>query len=89
MIAGYETKAQVLAMLEALKRERATAGWTRANVAHNPQHLRSIEAQEALFKAELERMEAEGDGDEPVTTNPALGTTAYWGIPGVDRGRIV
>jgi hypothetical protein len=65
MIAGYETKAQVLAMLEALSRERLTAGYSRADVAHNPQHLVEIERQQALFRAELDRMEAEGEGDEP------------------------
>jgi hypothetical protein len=59
MIAGFEKPGQVRAVLEALAHERK-------NHIYSPRHLAEIEAQEAIFKAELERMVAEGVEDEPV-----------------------
>jgi hypothetical protein len=82
MIAGYERPFQVRAMLEALARER------RGHI-RDPRHLASIEAQEAIYQAELDRMVAEGVPDEEVTTNKAMGTLSYVGIPGKDRGRLI
>jgi hypothetical protein len=80
-IAGYERPWQIRAQLEAFKHERGHI-W-------DARHLAEIEKGEALFQAELERMEAEGVPDDEVTTNKAMGTTRYLGVPGVDRGRIV
>jgi hypothetical protein len=79
---GYERPWQVRAMLDALARER------RGHI-RDARHLASIEAQESAFRAELERMEKEGVPEDEETTNRAMGTTAYLGVPGVDRGRIV
>ncbi len=81
-IAGFETPSQVRAVLEGLAHER------RSHI-RDARHLAEIEKQEALFRAELQRMEEEGTPEEEATTNPALGTLSYVGIPGVDRGRIV
>jgi hypothetical protein len=66
---GYDTPREVRAVLEALAHERKTAGYSRANAGYNPEHLASIEAQEKLFQAELDRMLAEGedeDAPEPI-----------------------
>ena len=79
---GFERPFQVRAQLVALARER------RGHI-RDERHLASIKAQEAIFEAELQRMIDEGVPDEEATTNKAMGTTAYYGIPGVDRGRIV
>jgi hypothetical protein len=58
---GFETKELVLAQLKALRREKATAGYSRADVAHNPQHRAAIEEQIKLFENELKRLEKAGD----------------------------
>jgi hypothetical protein len=79
---GYERPWQVRAMLEALARER------RGHI-RDERHLASIEAQEKVFKAELKRMEEAGVPEDEATTNKAMGSVAYLGVPGVDRGRIV
>jgi hypothetical protein len=79
MIAGYERPSHVRAMLEGFKRERQGTS--------DPRRLAQIEAQEAIFEAELARMEAEGVTDEPEPGHPALGTIAYVGKAG--RGRII
>lgn len=80
MIAGYELRWQVKDMLAALEREKTCGNMT-------ARRLEAIEAQERIFRAELERMETTDEGDEPVTTNPALGTLAYVGRAG--RGLII
>ena len=80
MIAGYETKREVRAQIDALEREKGTGHMT-------PRRLETIEGQQALFRRELERMEATGEGEEPVTTNKAMGTGAWVGRDG--RGLIV
>jgi hypothetical protein len=81
-IAGFERPFQVRAQLEALEHERKSH-------IYDARHLAEIEKQEVLFRTELLRMEREGVEDEEATTNKAMGTTAYVGVPGVDRGRIV
>jgi hypothetical protein len=57
MIVGYEHRWQVEAQLAALEHEKKGA-W-------GPAHLEAIAGQEALFRAELERMDREGDYQEP------------------------
>jgi hypothetical protein len=49
-------------------------------------HLAAIAAQEAIFQAELERMDREGDYEEP-KLEPSLGSLAWVGTRG--RGRII
>jgi hypothetical protein len=82
VIAGWERPWQVRDQIAALERE------LRGHI-RDERHRASIEAQVKIFKAELKRMEEEGVPEDEVTTNKAMGTTAYLGIPGVDRGRIV
>jgi hypothetical protein len=78
MIAGFEHRWQVEAQLAAFEHERKGA--------QNARHLEAIAASEAIFKAELERMDVEGDYEEP--KGPAsMGTRAYVGKAG--RGRII
>ena len=78
MIAGFEHRWQVEAQLAAFEHERKGA--------QNAKHLEAIAASEALFKAELERMDVECDYVEP--EGPAsLGTAAWVGTAG--RGRII
>ena len=78
MIAGFEHRWQIEAQLRAFEHER--------NGAQNERHLDAIAAQEAIFKAELDRIDREGDYEEP--KGPAsLGTTAWVGTAG--RGRII
>jgi hypothetical protein len=79
VISGFETKREVRAQLAAFEHERKSA--------QTDAHRGAIAGQEALFRAELERMERTGEGEEPVTTNRALGTLAYVGRAG--RGLIV
>jgi hypothetical protein len=57
MITGYEHRRQVETQLRALEHERKNV-WSDA-------HLEAIAAQEAIFQAELERMDREGDYEEP------------------------
>ena len=78
MIAGFEHRWQVEAQLAAFEHERKGA--------QNAAHLEAIAGQEAVFRAELERMDREGDYVEP-EGNPALGTLAYVGRAG--RGLII
>ena len=78
MIPGYEHRWQVEQQLAAFAHERKGA--------QNQRHLDAIAGQEAIFKAELERMDREGDYVEP-EGNPALGTLAYVGRAG--RGLII
>ena len=54
MIAGYTSREQLEAQLRAFEHERRTA--------RSDRHLEAIAAQEAIFKAELERV---GAGDYP------------------------
>jgi hypothetical protein len=82
MVAGFERPWQVRDQIAALERE------LRDHI-RDERHRASIVAQLAVFQAELERMEEEGVPEDEVTTNKAMGTTAYLGVPGVDRGRIV
>ena len=78
MIAGFEHRWQVEAQIAAFEHERKGARTER--------HLAAIAAQEAIFKAELERIDREGDYVEP--EGPAsLGTTAWVGTAG--RGGII
>ena len=78
MIAGFEHRWQVEAQIAAFEHERKGAQTER--------HQAAIAAQEAIFKAELERIDVEGDYEEP--EGPAsLGTTAWVGTAG--RGRII
>ena len=73
MIPGFEYRWQVEAQLRAFEHERKGA--------QNQRHLDAIAASEAIFKAELERMDVEGDYEEP--KGPAsLGTTAWVGTAG-------
>jgi len=63
---GYDSIAEVKAVLEALKHEKKGAGWTAgAGADYNPAHLASILEQEKVFEAELARMLAAGVKDEP------------------------
>ena len=78
MIAGFEHRWQVEAQIAALEHERKGAQTDR--------HRESIAEQEAIFRAELERMDREGDYKEP-EGNPAIGTLAYVGRAG--RGLII
>jgi hypothetical protein len=66
-------------MLEGFKRERQGTS--------DPRWLAAIDEQERVFKAELERMEAEGVPEEAETENRALGTPAWVGRQG--RGLII
>ena len=75
-IAGFEHRAQVEAQLAALEREKGSGHM-------NPTWLQKIEEQEAIFKAELERMDVEGDFEEPKPP-PRKGAFAWvgeWGAP--------
>ena len=58
MIAGFEHRWQVEDHIAALEREK-TAGHM------NPVRVQKIEEQQAIFRAELERMDREGDYEEP------------------------
>ena len=78
MIAGFEHRWQIEAQLRAFEHERKGA--------QNERHREAIAAQEAIFKAELERMDREGDYQEPKGPE-SLGTVAYVGSHG--RGRII
>jgi hypothetical protein len=69
MIAGFEKPWQVRAQLVAFEHERRGAVDAR--------HRAAIDEQEAIFLAELERMEAEGVPEETEPGNPALGTLAW------------
>jgi hypothetical protein len=71
-IAGFEHRWQVEAVLAALERER------RGAASMNARHREMIDAQERIFRAELERMDREGDYVEP-KGNPAMGTLLYVG----------
>jgi hypothetical protein len=82
MIPGFEYPFHVRQQIEALNRE------LRGHI-RDERHRQQIKASLAVFEKELARMIAENVPEEPVTTNKALGTTAYLGVPGVDRGRIV
>jgi hypothetical protein len=77
-IAGFEHRWQVEAQLAALEHEKRGA--------QSERHLASIAEQEAIFRAELERMDREGDYEEP-KLEPALGSLAWVGTRG--RGRII
>ena len=78
MIAGFEHRWQVEAQLRAFEHERRGA--------QNERHRASIAAQEAIFKAELEQMDREGDYVEPEVPE-GFGTLAYVGTFG--RGKII
>ena len=78
MIPGFEHRWQVEAQLRAFEHERKGA--------QNARNLDAIAAQEVIFKAELERMDVEGDYVEPEGPAP-LGTAAWVGTAG--RGRII
>ena len=78
MIAGYEHRFQVEAQL-ALEREKGSGHM-------NPSWLQKIETEEAIFRAELERMDREGDFVEPEVPK-GFGTLAYVGTFG--RGRLI
>ena len=78
MIAGFETRAHVLAQLAALEREKSSGHM-------NARWLEAIESQERLFRAELESL---GGGDYPQPDpHPAAGTLAHVGRDG--RGLII
>jgi hypothetical protein len=57
MIAGFEYRWQVEAQLAAFEHERKGTS--------DPRWLAAIDEQEAIFRAELERMDREGDYEEP------------------------
>jgi hypothetical protein len=78
MIPGFEYRWQVEAQLAAFQHERKGA--------QTPAHLKAIAAQEAIFRAELERMDVEADYVEPEGPK-SLGTLAHVGKAG--RGRII
>jgi hypothetical protein len=82
MISGFERPFHVRAQIEALKRELR-------GPIRDDRHRASIEQSLVAFETELLRMEAEGVPEDEVTTNKAMGTTAYLGVPGVDKGLIV
>ncbi len=81
-INGFELPFQVRDHIQALERE------LRGHI-RDERHRASIQQSLAVFEAELQRMIEEKVPEEHVTTNKAMGTTAYYGVPGVDRGRIV
>ncbi len=74
MIVGFEYRWQVEAQLAALEREKGSGHM-------NPAWLRRIEDQEAIFRAELERIEREGDYGEPKPP-PRKGAFAWVGDQG-------
>lgn len=76
MINGYETRAQLEAVIDGLEREKGAG-----NI--NARWLKAIEAQQRIFQAELESL-GEGDYAEP-EGHPALGTAAWVSTAG--RGR--
>jgi hypothetical protein len=78
MIPGFDYRWQVEAQLAAFEHERKGA--------QTATHLGAIAGQEALFKAELERMDREGDYVEPEGP-PSMGTPWYVGKAG--RGLII
>jgi Ca2+-binding RTX toxin-like protein len=78
-LAGFGHRWQVEAQLAAFEHERKGA--------QNERHREAIAAQEAIFKAELERMDKEGDYQEPEGESPSMGTIWYVGKAG--RGRII
>jgi hypothetical protein len=78
VIAGFEHRWQVEAQLAAFEHERKGA--------QTAAHLEAIAEQEAIFRGELERMDREGDYEEP-KLEPSLGTAAWVGTRG--RGRII
>lgn len=77
MIAGFEHRWQIEAQLRALEHERRGA--------QNERHRASIAAQETIFKKELERMDVEGDYQEPEGPE-SMGTRWYVGSHGRERG---
>jgi hypothetical protein len=70
MIAGFEHRWQVEAQLAAFEHERKGA--------QTDAHREAIAAQEAIFQAELERMDKEGDYREPRGPE-SMGTSAWVG----------
>jgi hypothetical protein len=64
---GYDRPEEIRAVLEALKHEKQSH-------IYNERHLAEIERQEALFTAELKRMEAEDVADDPEPSNKHWGT---------------
>ena len=54
-IAGYESREHVLAQIQALKRERLNP--------YTESHAVAVDAQLALFEAELERLRAEAKNE--------------------------
>jgi hypothetical protein len=75
MIAGCEKPWQVRAQLAAFEHERRGAVDAR--------HRAAIDAQEAIFRAELERMETASVPEEPEPRNPARGTISWVGYRSV------
>jgi hypothetical protein len=73
VIAGYEYRWQVEAQLAAFEHERKGA--------QTAAHRDAIAAQEAIFQAELERMDREGDYVEPEPP-PRRGAFAWIGEHG-------
>lgn len=76
MIAGFQHRWQVEAQLGALERE------LRGHI-RDERHRASIETQIEIFAAELERMDREGDFEEP-KPSPRKGAFAWvgeWGAP--------
>jgi hypothetical protein len=78
-IPGFEYRWQVEAQLAGFENERKGA--------QTEAHRDAIARQEAIFKAELERMDREGDYMEPEGEAPSMGTIWYVGKAG--RGRII
>jgi hypothetical protein len=76
VIPGFEHRWQVEAQLAAFEHERKGA--------QNARHLDAIAAQEAIFKAKLERMDREGDYVDPEVPK-GFGTLAYVGTLGCGR----
>jgi hypothetical protein len=71
MIPGFELRRQVEAQLAALEHEKLGA--------MSAQHLASIDQQIDVFTAELERMQATGEGDKYATADKTLGTLGWIG----------
>jgi hypothetical protein len=69
---GFDKPREIRAVLEALKHEK------RSHI-YNERHLAEIERQEALFTAELKRMEAEGIEDEPAPGHTPWSMTGWVG----------
>jgi hypothetical protein len=78
-IPGFEYRWQVMAQLAGFENERRGA--------QTEAHREAIARQEEIFKAELARIDREGDYVEPEGKSPSMGT--FWYVGKAGRGRII